>query len=144
MQCQGDVITEDYLDFPKESCPNMSEPCWIPQVQDILPKNITSKLFLCDSVEKYTCMLFTAMSSRKNVKKQCKVSFIFGSGGPSVSVCHRRRRRVMTVTSRRGIWNNFWFRQPPPRNYRRKSLEEPRGERQCGRRGGVQVRHGLQ
>ena len=72
MQCQGDVITEDYLNFPKESCPNMSEPCWIPQVQDILPKNITSKLFLCDSVEKYICMLSTAMSSRKNVKKQCK------------------------------------------------------------------------
>ena len=74
MQCQGDVTTADYLDFPKESCPHVSEPCWIPQIHSILPKNITSKLIQCDNMEKYMCMLFTVMNSRKNVKDRCKKS----------------------------------------------------------------------
>ena len=73
-QCQGHVIAEDYMDFPKATCPEVSEPCWIPQIQSILPKSIISKLTQCDSLKKYNCMLLTVMYSRKNVKKQCKKS----------------------------------------------------------------------
>ena len=51
--------------------------------------------------------------------------------------------RVMTVTSRRGIWNNFWFRQPqepqPSRNRatRGKSRGTPRRETVPPRRRGT-------
>ena len=51
--------------------------------------------------------------------------------------------RVMTVTSRRGIWNNFWFRQPqepqPSRNRatRGKSRGTPRRETEPPRRRGT-------
>ena len=42
---------------------------------------------------------------------------------------------VMTVTSRRGIWNNFWFRQQQQQQpqQQEENLGEPRGERQCRR-----------
>ena len=48
----------------------------------------------------------------------------------------------MTVTSRRGIWNNFWFRQQQQQQQQEENLEEPRGERQCRRArcGAAQVR----
>ena len=74
IQCQGHVITEDYMDFPKAACPGVSEPCWIPQIQSILPTAIISRLSQCDSMEKYKCMLLTVMYSRKNVKRRCKKS----------------------------------------------------------------------
>ena len=74
IQCQGHVITEDYMDFPKAACPEVSEPCWIPQIQSILPTAIISRLSQCDSMEKYKCMLLTVMYSRKNVKRRCKKS----------------------------------------------------------------------
>ena len=60
--------------FPKESCPKVSEPCWIPQIQSILPGAILSGLAQCDSMEKYECMLDTVMYSRKHVKQRCKKS----------------------------------------------------------------------
>ena len=43
-------------------------------------------------------------------------------GRPTLSLSFFPPVRVMTVTSRRGIWNNFWFRQPQepqPRNKRK-------------------------
>ena len=39
----------------------------------------------------------------------CFFSLIFSGGPPLLSSA--RSVCVMTVTSRRGIWNNFWFRQ---------------------------------
>ena len=65
---------KDYMDFPKDTCPNISEPCWIPQIANILPTETTSRLSQCDTMEEYICMLFTVMKSRKNVKKRCKKS----------------------------------------------------------------------
>ena len=73
-KCQGNIITLDYMDFPKKTCPKVSKPCWIPQIESILPKNILSTLTQCDTLEKYECMLLTVMYSRKNVKKRCKKS----------------------------------------------------------------------
>ena len=74
IQCEGNVIAKDYMDFPKATCPGVSEPCWIPQIQSILPTSIISRLPQCDSMEKYKCMLLTVMYSRKNVKRRCKKS----------------------------------------------------------------------
>ena len=61
----------DYLDFPKDTCPNISAPCWIPQIDNILPMETTSRLSQCNTMEEYICMLFTVMKSRTNVKKRC-------------------------------------------------------------------------
>ena len=65
------MVSKDYLDFPKESCPNMSNPCWIPQTDNIVPKATTTRLSQCNTMEEYICMLSTVMNSRKNVKKTC-------------------------------------------------------------------------
>ena len=48
--------------------------------------------------------------SRSNVCTTTTLAFISYSRAARLSVC------VMTVTSRRGIWNNFWFRQQQQRN----------------------------
>ena len=65
------MVTEDYFDFPKDTCPNISDPCWIPQIDNILPRKTTAQLGQCDTMEEYICMLLTVMKSRKNVKKRC-------------------------------------------------------------------------
>ena len=62
---------KDYLDFPKDTCPNISEPCWIPQIDNILPKKTKVQLNQCSTMEEYMCMLFTVMKSRKSVKMRC-------------------------------------------------------------------------
>ena len=70
-QCQREVVTKEYLNFPKDTCPNISEPCWIPQIDSIVSHTTTSKLNQCDTMEEYMCMLLTLMKSRESIKKQC-------------------------------------------------------------------------
>ena len=70
-QCQREVVTEEYMDFPKDTCPNISDPCWIPQIDNIVPQTAKAQLNQCDTMDEYICMLFTVMKSRKSVKRRC-------------------------------------------------------------------------
>ena len=49
----------------------MSDPCWIPQIDNIVPQAKKSILSQCDTMEKYKCMLLTVMKSRGRIKKKC-------------------------------------------------------------------------
>ena len=61
-----------YLEFPKEYCPNVSSPCWIPQVDWFLREQSFPQ---CDTFEKYGCMLKTAReTSFKDVVAKCQKS----------------------------------------------------------------------
>ena len=108
MKYQGEVVTEDYLDFPKDTCPNISDPCWIPQIDNIVPRNITSRLSQCDTMEEYTCMLFTVMKSRTNVKKRCikscraenyNILSRIGSLEPFTKVCSNTTHHLTNIHS---------------------------------------------
>ena len=76
-QCLGEKAPKSYLDFAKGSCSNISSPCWIPQVDNILDKNTTIRLPKCDTLEKYLCMLKAARAMyrvNKFCDKTCKVT----------------------------------------------------------------------
>ena len=53
------MMTASYLKFPKNSCPNVSSPCWIPQADTIIRDHIMHSIPQCDTIEKYRCMLDT-------------------------------------------------------------------------------------
>ena len=65
-------MTSAYTDFPKEPCPNMSSPCWIPQSDSIIQKNTIHSLYKCDTIEKYKCMLNTIRNAKDKINQQCK------------------------------------------------------------------------
>lgn len=67
-------MTALYIDFPKKACPNMSSPCWIPQADNIIDKDIISALPQCDTIEKYRCMLTTVLDARATVNRECITS----------------------------------------------------------------------
>ena len=65
-------MTSAYTDFPKEPCPNMSSPCWIPQADSIIQKHTIHSLHQCDTIEKYKCMLNTIRYAKDKIDQQCK------------------------------------------------------------------------
>ena len=63
-------MTDGYLNFTNESCPNLANPCWIPQADSIIDQK-TSPLPQCDTFEKYICMLNVFRNTRYKAIKQC-------------------------------------------------------------------------
>ena len=72
LQCILQLMTSAYTDFPKEPCPNMSSPCWIPQADSIIQKHTIRSLHQCDTIEKYKCMLNTIRYAKDKIDQQCK------------------------------------------------------------------------
>ena len=70
-QCLGEVMTIGYVNFPRESCPNVSSPCWIPQADGIINRQTMSTLPQCNTFEKYICMLSNFKASRTMAKRAC-------------------------------------------------------------------------
>ena len=70
-QCLEDMMTSDYLNSPKKSCSDISDPCWIPQAANIINEQGLSALAQCDTSEKYLCMLNTLEAAKKNAKMNC-------------------------------------------------------------------------
>ena len=68
-------MTDDYVKFPKESCPSVSSPCWIPQADNIIHDHVIHSLPQCDTMEKYRCMLNTIRDATyRYVDQQCMKS----------------------------------------------------------------------
>ena len=68
-QCIANIMSDEYIDFPKENCPNVSSPCWIPQADNIIHEDIIHSLPQCDTVDKYACMLSTLKETRSRANK---------------------------------------------------------------------------
>ena len=67
-------MTTAYMKFPKQSCPNISSPCWIPHANSIIGGHITHSLPKCDTIEKYLCMLDAIRGAPYEVDKKCMKS----------------------------------------------------------------------
>ena len=65
-------MTASYIDFPKQSCPNMSSPCWIPHADSIVKEHIIHALPKCDTIDSYNCMVDTIKKAPYDfVDKRC-------------------------------------------------------------------------
>ena len=63
-------MTDGYINYPNESCPNLAKPCWIPQASSIIGQKV-SPLPQCDSFDKYICMLNALRRTKYKARKQC-------------------------------------------------------------------------
>ena len=66
------MIMRSYQEFPtlpqsskqtEENCQNITTPCWIPQASTII-ESISRDLPICDTFEKYQCMLATIKAAK--------------------------------------------------------------------------------
>ena len=62
------------MKFPKTSCPGVLSACWIPQADSLIYEDVIHTLPICDTIEKYSCMLDTIRSIDIVVDKQCMKS----------------------------------------------------------------------
>ena len=68
------MVTTGYLNYPNQSCYNVSDPCWIPQAASIINKQVVSSLPQCDTREKYLCMLNSLTTAMDKAEINCKKS----------------------------------------------------------------------
>ena len=61
------------MDFPKEYCPNVTTPCWIPHADSVIHEQVLQGLPQCDTIEKYSCMM-KALLWAKECAKECAKS----------------------------------------------------------------------
>lgn len=73
-KCLGDLATRAFRE--KNPCENVTVPCWIPQAHNIVDKSIITALPICDTLEKYTCMLKKLKDSKYASPLQCHKSCI--------------------------------------------------------------------
>ena len=71
-QCLGDLVTEAFQ--KRNPCENVTSPCWIPQAQNIVDRNILTALPMCDTLQKYTCMLKTIKDAKYASPSHCQHS----------------------------------------------------------------------
>ena len=74
LKCIGEVMTSKYIAFPKKSCQNITNLCWIPQADSIIHKHIINDLLQCDTIEKYLCMLDTIRRDTNKIEHLCTKS----------------------------------------------------------------------
>ena len=67
-------MTSRYTAFPKDFCPNVSSPCWIPQADNIIHEHIIRALPQCDTIDKYSCMLNTIRRDSFEIDQKCMKS----------------------------------------------------------------------
>lgn len=72
IQCQGDLVTKAYQE--RKVCENVTSSCWIPQAENIVDRGILSALPICDTLEKYTCMLKTMKDAKFATLMHCQRS----------------------------------------------------------------------
>ena len=64
----------------------MTTPCWIPHANDLI-KTIASKFKMCDTLEKYTCMLAMIQIAGDEVPWHCQKS------------CKAENYKIMTISN---------------------------------------------
>ena len=73
------MLLRSYQEFPnfpwfqKEDCQNITTPCWIPHAANII-ESISTNMPICDSLNKYTCMLSTMKAAISIMQEQCPKS----------------------------------------------------------------------
>ena len=73
-KCLGDLATRAFRE--KNPCENVTVPCWIPQADNIVDGSIPNVLAMCDTLEKYTCMLKKLKDAKYASPLQCHKSCI--------------------------------------------------------------------
>ena len=73
------MLLKSYQEFPnlpwfqKEKCENITTPCWIPHAANII-ESISTNMEICDTLDKYTCMLSTMKAAKTVIQEQCSKS----------------------------------------------------------------------
>ena len=79
------MLLKSYQEFPnlpwfeKEKCENITTPCWIPHAAKII-ESISTNMEICDTLDKYTCMLSTMKAAKTVIQEQCSKSCKSGPG----------------------------------------------------------------